>query len=324
MRLRLGKQYQAAPTARDEIMFEFEKLIDRLQSVPGNTVTTDYPLAPLTSYRIGGPARIFVAPETEAAVGAALEVVNDFAAPIFVLGRGSNVLVSDQGWDGVLLYLGENLSGWMFRDGRADVLAGSRLSPLIREAVGRGLGGMELMAGIPGGVGGALRMNAGAFGQEIEQTTERVRGFRHDGTPVSRDRGAIQFGYRHATGLEDMVITGAVFGFQPGDAATLQKRLEDTLSLRKDRQPLDQPSCGSVFKRPPGYFAGALIEEAGLKGERVGGAMISPKHCGFILNTGNATATDVLRLIRMIEERVMDRFGVRLEREVQLVGPFEE
>jgi UDP-N-acetylmuramate dehydrogenase len=305
-------------------MSAFQKLVGRLQEILGDAVKTDFSMAPLTTYRIGGPARIFAAPKTEAVVGEVLQVVNDFAEPIFVLGRGSNVLVSDRGWDGVVLYLGENLAGWTFRDRQADVFAGSLLTPFIRETVDRGLGGMELMAGIPGGIGGALRMNAGAFGQEIGQTARWVRGFRLDGTPFSMDCDKIRFGYRCAAGLVDMVITGALFEFQPEEPNTLQRRLEDTLAMRKDRQPLDRPSCGSVFKRPPGYFAGALIEEAGLKGERIGGAQISSKHGGFILNMGHATAMDVFRLIQRIEARVMDRFGVRLEREVQFVGPFEE
>ena len=193
---------------------------------------------------------------------------------------------------------------------------------LIQAATKKGLSGMELLAGIPGGVGGALRMNAGAFGQEIEGITESVRGFRHDGTPFEADRQKINFNYRRVPELDEVVITSARFHFKAAAASVLSARVTDILALRNRKQPLEHPSCGSVFKRPAGYYAGALIEEAGLKGERIGGAMISPKHAGFILNTNNAKAVDVYALIRRVEERVLERFGVRLEREVKLIGDF--
>ncbi len=256
----------------------------------------------------------------------AFSLVILLAAPaaLFVLGLGSNLLVSDRGWPGIALYLGTNISGWHFEGSNVHVQAGTRLLDLIRHAVDSGLGGMELMAGIPGSVGGALRMNAGAFGQEIAQTTVQVRGFRLDGTSFSAERGEIKFGYRQVPDFEGVVLTSGKFCFQPSDIAVLKQRMNDILALRAKKQPLDFPSCGSVFKRPPGYYAGALIEEAGLKGERVGGALISPKHAGFILNTDNAKATDVLELIRKIEEKVWQRFGVKLEREVKLIGEFDD
>jgi UDP-N-acetylmuramate dehydrogenase len=183
---------------------------------------------------------------------------------------------------------------------------------------------MEQMAGIPGGVGGALRMNAGAFGREIESVTASVAGFTADGSPCRIERPDIAFGYRCAPQLEEMIITSARFRFQTESAALLRDRVDEILALRQRNQPLEHPSCGSVFKRPPGYYAGALIESSGLKGARIGGAEVSRKHAGFILNVGGATATDVYRLIRRIEKRVFERFGIRLEREVHLVGDFRE
>jgi UDP-N-acetylmuramate dehydrogenase len=183
---------------------------------------------------------------------------------------------------------------------------------------------MELLAGIPGGVGGALRMNAGAFGQEIEGVTESVCGFRDDGTPFEADRHKINFNYRRVPELDEVVITSARFDFKAAAASVLSARVADILALRNKKQPLKHPSCGSVFKRPTGYFAGALIEEAGLKGERIGGAMISPKHAGFILNTDTAKAADVYALMRRVEKRVLERFGVRLQREVKLIGEFDQ
>jgi UDP-N-acetylmuramate dehydrogenase len=300
------------------------QIADRLALVEAVEVKTNENLAPYTSYKIGGPAAVWVAPGTEAAIGEVLKMVQADNIPLFILGLGSNLLISDNGWPGVTLYLGSNMSGWHFDGTIASVRAGSPLLDLIRHAVDNGFGGMELMAGIPGSVGGALRMNAGAFGQEISQTTINVKGFRLDGTPFTAARDDINFGYRQVPDLEQVVLTSGKFRFKQTDAATLGQRMKDILALRAKKQPLDYPSCGSVFKRPPGYYAGALIEEAGLKGERVGGAMISPKHAGFILNTDNACAADVLDLIRKIEDSVWQRFGVKLEREVKLIGEFDE
>lgn len=302
---------------------EFGELASRLAAVAEGEVRAGHLLAPYTSYKIGGPTALWVAPTSEKAVGRVLEVVDSSAAPLLVLGRGSNLLISDRGWNGVTLYLAENLSGLSFEHNQATVLAGTLLMDLIRAATRKGLRGMELLAGIPGGVGGALRMNAGAFGGEIGTLTEAVGGFHPDGTPFEAAGNQIHFGYRRVPELDAVVITTARFRFETADASVLQARVDDILALRNKKQPLRHPSCGSVFKRPAGYYAGALIEEAGLKGERVGGAMISPKHAGFILNTDNAKAADVYALIRLVEERVLARFGVKLEREVRLIGEFE-
>ena len=294
-----------------------------LAEVADGEMHTDHPLASYTSYNIGGPAAVWVAPKTEQGIARALKIIYKKNLPFFILGRGSNVLISDKGWQGVTLYLSENLSGYTFENHLATVKAGTMLMDVVRAATGKGLSGMELLAGIPGGVGGALRMNAGAFGQEIEAVTESVHGFKFDGTPFEANRSNINFSYRRAPDLDDVVITSARFRFEAADAAVLKARVEDILALRNKKQPLNHPSCGSVFKRPVGYYAGALIEEAGLKGHRIGGAMISPKHAGFILNTDKATAADVYALIRLVEKTVHERFGVRLEREVKLIGNFD-
>ena len=299
----------------------FELAAQLADEVDGQ-IQTDKPLAPFTSYKIGGPTAVWVAPVTRVGVARALEVIHRKKAPLFILGRGSNLLVSDHGWDGVTLYLGENFSNWTFDHRQAQVLAGSLLMDLIRAAVEKGLSGLELLAGIPGGVGGALRMNAGAFGQDIEQVTVSVSGFRRDGTPFSADRHKINFDYRRVPELDRVVITSAIFQFTEKNSAALRARSEDILALRAGKQPLNYPSCGSVFKRPAGHYAGALIEETGLKGKRIGGAMISRKHAGFILNVDNAKAVDVYALIQLIEARVLNRFGVQLEREVKLIGEF--
>jgi UDP-N-acetylmuramate dehydrogenase len=306
----------------DRVRKEIKDLASQLSALAEGEVATGKPLAPYTSYRIGGPTAIWAAPTTENGVQRILAAVHAAAAPLFVLGRGSNLLISDRGWPGVTLYIGDNLSGMRFAGTQAEAGAGTLLMSLIRAAVERGLGGMEQMAGIPGGVGGALRMNAGAFGREIESTTAEVAGFTRDGSPFRIARSGLSFGYRQAPQLEGVVITSARFRFQAEPPELLRARVDEILALRAAKQPLEHPSCGSVFKRPPGYYAGALIEAAGMKGERVGGAEISRKHAGFILNVAEASAADVHRLIRRVEERVFERFGIRLEREVQLVGDF--
>ncbi len=306
----------------EKLNLDIQSIADRLARLPDVDLKTDELIAPYTSYKIGGPAAIWAAPRSEAAIGQVLATTHAAGIPLFILGRGSNLLVSDKGWPGVTLYLGDNMSGVRFAGSGATALAGTPLLDLIRASVAQGLAGMELMAGIPGGIGGALRMNAGAFGQEIEQTTLSVKGFRLDGTSFEATREEINFSYRRVPDLEEVVISSGRFGFKPSDAGILKKRMDDILKLRAKKQPLDYPSCGSVFKRPPGYYAGALIEESGLKGQRIGGAMVSPKHAGFILNFDNATAADVFELICRIEDTVWERFGVRLEREVKLIGSF--
>ena len=303
--------------------FDPAAIASQLAAVTDGDVEIDVPLAPYSSYKIGGPTSVWAAPATEQAVGQVLELIDRNSLPLFVLGRGSNTLISDKGWQGVTLYLGENLSAMTFDGLKASVLAGTLLIDLIRAAVKKGLAGLEQLSGIPGGIGGALRMNAGAFGQEIEHSTLTVNGFHCDGSSFHAARQDIQFEYRHVPELADVVITSAVFRFEKSDPHLLSARMKDILTLRANKQPLKYPSCGSVFKRPAGYYAGALIEEAGLKGERIGGAMISPKHAGFILNVDRASAADVCALIKLIENKIYDRFGVRLEREVRLIGEFD-
>lgn len=306
-----------------KMKFDPAAIASQLAAVTDGDVELDVPLAPLSSYKIGGSTSVWVAPATEQAVGRVLELIHQKRLPLFVLGRGSNILISDKGWNGVTLYLGENLSALTFDGPEASVLAGTLLIDLIQAAIQKGLAGLEQLSGIPGGIGGALRMNAGAFGQEIEHATLTVNGFRNDGSPFQAARKDIKFEYRRVPQLADVVITSAVFGFEKSDRHILSARMKDILSLRAKKQPLKYPSCGSVFKRPAGYYAGALIEEAGLKGQRIGGAMISPKHAGFILNVDRASAADVYALINLVENKIYDRFGVRLEREVRLIGEFD-
>jgi UDP-N-acetylmuramate dehydrogenase len=302
--------------------FDGQRLAGELAQIPDCRLTFNQLLAPYTSYRIGGPTAILIAPETESALCRILKAVHRLHAPLFILGLGSNVLVSDHGWPGVTLWLGGNFSGWCYDGLSAIVKSGTRMMDFIGDAVNRGMAGLEQMAGIPGSIGGALRMNAGAFGQEIQDVTVSIDGFGQNGRRLHIPHEAIRFAYRSAPELETVVIATTRLRFSSDDPETLKKRLREILSLRKKKQPLEHPSCGSVFKRPSGYFAGALIEEAGLKGKRVGDALVSAKHAGFIVNLKHARASDVHDLIQQIEDRVWKRFGVRLEREVRLIGEF--
>jgi UDP-N-acetylmuramate dehydrogenase len=301
-----------------------KRLAQDLAACADGEVACDKPLAPFTTYRIGGPTALWAAPRSEAGLQRVLQAVHAAGVPLFVLGRGSNLLVSDRGWPGLTLHIGDNLGGVRLTGRHAEALAGTLLMELVDATIAHGLGGLELLSGIPGGLGGALRMNAGAFGREIEAVTAEVRGFAPDGSPFTAARSDLSFGYRRVPELEAVVITSARLQLQPDSPAVLRARSDEILAMRALKQPLEHPSCGSVFKRPPGYYAGALIESCGLKGERVGGAEVSPKHAGFILNVAGASAEDVHHLIRRIEARVHERFGVRLEREVRLVGEFAD
>ncbi len=303
---------------------DLQLIKDRLNDITGASVREDVVLAPYTSYKIGGPSDLFVEPGSSEAVGAALRTIAEEDVPLFVLGGGCNLLISDSGWRGVTLCLGDNLTGWTLKDTDVEAKAGTVLLDFIHAMNRNGLGGMENMAGIPGRIGGALRMNAGAFGQEIKETAVEVEGFSLNGQPFRLNAESIGFDYRKAPGLDDKVITNAKFRFTEDEPEILKKKTEETLQKRDEKQPLEYPSCGSVFKRPPGQYAGELIERAGLKGTRIGGAMVSEKHAGFIVNENNASADDVYQMINMIKSKIYDLFNVELECEVKMVGDFGE
>ena len=296
----------------------------KILAVPESDVEADIienrMIAAFTSYGIGGPGRQWAVPKTESAVGRLLKRIHAGSLPLFILGGGTNVLVSDSGWNGVVLHIADNLSGWEFSGEQVTVKAGTLLMDLVQASVDRGLAGLESMAGIPGTVGGALRMNAGAFGQEIGAVTATVSGYRLNGDAFTAAAADIDFGYRSAPELQEIVITSATLRLEPGQAKPLQRRMDEILTRRAASQPLEYPSCGSVFKRPPGDYAGRLIETAGMKGTRIGGAEVSSKHAGFIVNIDRATACDVYRLINRIQATVEKRFGVQLETEVKLIG----
>jgi len=281
------------------------------------------PLGARTTFQVGGAARVLLEPTREAEVAAALEWVRAQGMDLYVMGRGSNLVVSDHGWDGAILVLGKAFSGVAFEGARATALAGTMLTDLVMQCVRRGLGGCEKLAGIPGTVGGAVYINAGAYGQEFADRCVSVRTATRDG--AIRERAASDCGFAYRTSLFhalDEVILSATLELVPGEVEALKASVQEMQQARRDKQPLDKPNAGSLFKRPPGGFASKIVDEAGLRGFRVGNAAISEKHAGFAVNLGGATAQDVWDLSTEVIRRVQASHGLTLEREVVFLGRF--
>lgn len=280
------------------------------------------PMKNHTSFRTGGNAELFAIPENEDEIKAIIRACKEVDVPYFVLGNGSNILVPDEGIrKRVVIYLGDNLSYINEKeDGTIVAGAGTKLIQLCRYALSKELSGLEFAYGIPGSVGGAAYMNAGAYGGEMKDVLVKINHINEDGTDGSFEGAEMDLSYRHsAYSSENKVITSVEIKLQKGEKEKIEAEMKDFLGRRKDKQPLEYPSAGSVFKRPEGYFAGALVEQSGLKGKRIGGAMVSEKHAGFIINYDNATTSDVLELIEFCRETVKEKFGVTLEAEIKTV-----
>lgn len=280
-------------------------------------VKKNVPLSACTSFHIGGPAALLLDARSEDALAFALAMADRFDCPAAILGNGSNVLAADAGFRGLLIRPAAD--GIRFDGARAAADAGAALSTLARRSVQAGLTGLECLCGIPGTVGGAIAMNAGAYGAEIRDTLARVR-FLANGVFSDEAVDSAQFAYRQSPyRAPERTVLSAEFALQADDGFAA-KRMANCLQKRKEKQPLSLPSAGSVFKRPAGHFAGALIEQSGLKGRRVGGAEVSALHAGFIVNTGGASCADVLGLIGLIRDTVRSETGVLLECEIQYLG----
>ena len=287
---------------------------------PGADVRAGVRLDKYTTLRVGGPADYFCEPGTEEDLAGLLAAAETLSLPVLLMGNGSNLLVRDGGFRGLAIRLGRGLSRIERTEDGLRAGAGALLSVLSRTAQEEALTGLEFAQGIPGSVGGGLYMNAGAYGGELGQTAKSVRVL--SGGEIRRvPAGEMGFSYRHTRAMEEKwVILGADFRLEKGDPEAIAAAMQDFASRRREKQPLEYPSAGSFFKRPPGHFAGALIEQAGLKGCAVGGAQVSQKHAGFLINRGGATAADFLRLMAQVQDTVEARFGVRLEPEVRIVG----
>lgn len=299
-----------------------ENLIDELYKIVGEqNVKIDEPMSRHTTFRIGGPAQIFVMPHTAEEVGQVVSACNVCQVPFFLLGHGSNLLVSDAGIEGVVIQLYQNFSEYTIDGTKVTAQAGvmlGRLGNAIRDA---GLAGFEFAAGIPGTLGGAVMMNAGAYGGEMKDIVEKVQLMDRDGKLLEKTGEEMKFAYRQSI-VEDegYIVLGATLALQQGKIEEITARMEELAEARRTKQPLEFPSAGSTFKRPEGYFAGKLIMDAGLRGYSVGGAQVSEKHCGFIINKGGATAEDVMQLIEDVKKTVYDQFQVELEPEVRRCG----
>ena len=299
-----------------------QRFIERLAQIVGKeNIRLEEPMAKHTTFQIGGPAQVFVTPGTIEQIGQIVMICNADKIPFFVLGNGSNLLVSDRGMDGVVIQLYQNFSACSVEGNLVRAEAGTMLVTIGNMAADAQLTGFEFASGIPGTLGGAVMMNAGAYGGEMSDIVKTVRLMDEAGHVFEKSGEEMEFGYRKSiVEREHYIVLDAVLELAPGQKEVIRARMKELSEARREKQPLEYPSAGSTFKRPEGYFAGKLIMDANLRGYQVGGAQISEKHCGFVVNRGGATADDVLCLIRDVQDRVEEMFQVRLEPEVKLVG----
>ena len=282
----------------------------------------DEPMSNHTSFKTGGKAALFVHIDSEDKLGRVLALCKEENKDIFVLGKGSNLLVSDDGIrDKVVIHISTDFADMKLLDETTiEVSAGASLASLCKFALANSLTGLEFAYGIPGSCGGAAYMNAGAYGGEMKDVVVKVNHIDMDGNKGSFSSNELKFAYRKSAYTDSgLIITSLVLKLEKGDKSVIEATMTETMGKRVDKQPLEYPSAGSVFKRPEGYFAGALIEQSDLKGKRIGGAMVSEKHAGFIINYDKATTTDVINLIKHCQETVYNKFGVKLETEIKFV-----
>ena len=290
------------------------------QQFPETIVKENEKLSHYTYTKTGGPADVLVFPKTKDEVAAIVAWVNEKQIPLTVLGNSSNVIIKDGGIRGIVMILTE-MNHMEVKRHRLIVQSGARLIDASRMALAERLSGLEFACGIPGSVGGAVYMNAGAYDGEVEEVIESVVVITREGKIKNYEKNELEFSYRHSKLQEtNEIVLEVVFHLEKGKQETIKARMDDLTALRESKQPLEYPSCGSVFKRPTGYFTGKLIQEAGLQGLIWGGAQVSMKHAGFIVNINSATATDYIELIAHIKEVIMEHYGVPLETEVRIIG----
>ena len=292
-------------------------------NVPEEDILTEEPMSRHTTFRIGGEAACFIRISNEEQLRKLIPYFENVGVEYFVLGKGSNLLVGDKGYPGVILQISDACQQIEAEENRLQVQAGAALSKVALFAMERGLEGLEFAAGIPGTVGGGVVMNAGAYGGEMKQVVESVRVLSSEGEILTLDNDTMEFGYRTSIiRNRNFTVLSVTFRLREGNREEIRARIEDFQKRRMEKQPLNYPSAGSTFKRPEGYFAGKLIMDAGLRGFQIGDARVSDKHCGFVVNVGKATARDVTDVIEEVQEKVRERFGVSLEREVIYLGKF--
>lgn len=304
-------------------MMDRERILELIwEKCPQTKVETDIPLAGLTTFHIGGPAELVLSPRSWEDLKALLNIFSLYDVPFIILGRGSNLLVDDAGYRGAVIRLGDNLQGAWIQGNILVAESGIPLSALAKKAASAGLSGLEFASGIPGTLGGAIYMNAGAYEACMSDVVQEVVAMDRTGLRLHLDRSELEFGYRRSIfQSKSWIILQAVLQLTESTEELIVERMKELNARRREKQPLELPSAGSVFKRPEGHFAGALIEEAGLKGLRIGDAMVSEKHAGFIVNVGFASSKDVLALIREVAAKVEEKSGVVLEPEIRYLTP---
>jgi len=300
-----------------------DQFLTELQNVMGGSgIFMEEPMKKHTTFRVGGPADVLVQPD-ETALAAILALCRQYHVSYSFIGNGSNLLVGDKGIRGVVIEMTDPMGNIEVDGTKITAQAGAMLSKIANTAASNGLGGMEFAAGIPGSVGGAVVMNAGAYGGEMKDIIEKVYVLDENGAQLELDRDALDLGYRHSCIPEKKyIVTKVVLELVPRNEAEIRSEMKELNEKRAEKQPLQYPSAGSTFKRPEGYFAGKLIMDAGLRGYQVGGAQVSEKHCGFVINKGDATAADICQLMRDVADKVQAQFGVVLEPEVKMIGEF--
>lgn len=298
----------------------YDKLTEYIEE---KRIYKDEPMRKHTTFRIGGNADYFVVPKTEEEIRNVIRLCKEERMPYYILGNGSNLLVSDKGYRGVIIEICKKMNEIFVEGNFLKVQAGALLSKVGSAALDAGLAGFEFASGIPGTMGGAVFMNAGAYGGEMKDILTEVTVLDENNEVRVLKKEELELGYRTSiVAKKGYVVLSAKVELKKGDQMEIRERMNELKVQRTTKQPLEYPSAGSTFKRPEGYFAGKLIADAGLRGFQVGGAQVSEKHCGFVINKENATAADIVELMRQIIERVQTKFGVKLEPEVKKLGEF--
>ena len=301
-----------------------QNFYDKLNNVIAkDSILIDEPMSRHTTFRVGGPADFFVTPKAKEEVRDVIRICKEAGMPYYIIGNGSNLLVSDAGYRGVIVQIYKEMNEVKVEGDLVKAQAGALLSGIAAKALGAELSGFEFASGIPGTIGGACVMNAGAYGGEMKDVLESVTVLTGEGKIIELGRNELELGYRTSViAKKGYIVLGAVLKLERGDGEKIKTYMDELKEKRVTKQPLEYPSAGSTFKRPEGYFAGKLIQDAGLKGYQVGDAQVSEKHSGFVINRGNATASDVMQLISDVKDKVKEQFGVTMEPEVKRVGRF--
>lgn len=294
-------------------------MIDKIKSIiPPERIQINVPMAEYTTFKVGGNASVFITPQSVEELKSVIELFYELSQPYYVLGKGSNIIVNDDGIKRPVIYIGKALSGIEVFETYITAKGGASLSSIAQKALENSLTGFEFAAGIPGTFGGAIIMNAGAYDGEIKDVVEAVSYIDPTGKERVASNAEMEFSYRNSVLMDTgCIITGGTISLKKGNKESIQAKMADLALRRRTKQPLEYPSAGSTFKRPQGFFAGKLIEESGLRGFSIGGAQVSEKHCGFIVNNGNATADDICNLIEYVQDKVYNEKGVILEPEVK-------